>query len=384
MTSNVAVTAVMDEEILKEYEMVAFDYLSPQLISTGIALLNLTVTDQALITGSRALMRRGLQTDGNLFPLNVDMMVVGEGTSTQTDLGQLCSMIFDDTGTSDFLPLLQSGEHADYFASVESVTSATAGSPTPAPSSGSGLSTGAIVGIAVAGAVVAIAAGGYVYLRSRRNLSDDGSWGPPRDTDTAASRQNRFFAAASSDSSGRGNKNTRTSSNTARAIQRVDSEELSYLHSDINSQLGADTMMGADSMSYAYSLDHGFDGQSQAPSDISPTNYDGVSEIITGSNSGENFEVGFAAAAAAATNEITRECYAPPGKLGIVIDTTLKGPVVHSINPGSPLEGVVWPGDRIVAIDDVDCQTMSATAITDLMVKTADKRRKLTIVSDAS
>jgi hypothetical protein len=81
---------------------------------------------------------------------------------------------------------------------------------------------------------------------------------------------------------------------------------------------------------------------------------------------------------------ITRECWAPPGKLGIVIDTTLEGPVVHKVNPGSPLEGVVWPGDIIIAIDNVDTRAMSASAITQLMIKTAKQRRKLTILSDAT
>ena len=77
----------------------------------------------------------------------------------------------------------------------------------------------------------------------------------------------------------------------------------------------------------------------------------------------------------------TRYVYAPPGKLGIVIDTTVEGPVVHKVNTNSSLAEQIWPGDIIVAIDDVDTRAMSATAITQLMVQTANQRRTLTVVS---
>lgn len=78
----------------------------------------------------------------------------------------------------------------------------------------------------------------------------------------------------------------------------------------------------------------------------------------------------------------TRKVQAPPGKLGIIIDTTVEGPVVHHVNDNSALKGKIFPGDIIIAIDDVDTRAMSASAITALMVKTAKQRRKLTVVSD--
>jgi cytoskeletal protein RodZ len=81
-------------------------------------------------------------------------------------------------------------------------------------------------------------------------------------------------------------------------------------------------------------------------------------------------------------NMVARDVDAPPGKLGIVIDTTLEGPVVHKINSTSPLDGLLFPGDIIVAIDDVDTRAMSASASTALMVKTANKRRKLRVISE--
>jgi PDZ domain len=72
---------------------------------------------------------------------------------------------------------------------------------------------------------------------------------------------------------------------------------------------------------------------------------------------------------------------APPGKLGIVIDTKLEGPVVFKIKEGSPLIGKVEVGDIITDIDGTDTRAMSASGITALMVKTAKSQRKITLLS---
>jgi C-terminal processing protease CtpA/Prc len=83
-------------------------------------------------------------------------------------------------------------------------------------------------------------------------------------------------------------------------------------------------------------------------------------------------------------NQIKREVIAPPGKLGIVIDTTIQGPVVHKVNKNSPLQGILFPGDIITAIDATDTRSMTASAITALMVQTANQQRRLTVVTDES
>ena len=77
--------------------------------------------------------------------------------------------------------------------------------------------------------------------------------------------------------------------------------------------------------------------------------------------------------------QTTKIVMAPPGKLGIVIDATVHGPVVHFVNPDSALHGKIEPGDIIVAIDEVDTRALSASGITALMVQTADQHRKLTV-----
>lgn len=81
-------------------------------------------------------------------------------------------------------------------------------------------------------------------------------------------------------------------------------------------------------------------------------------------------------------NMVQRVIVAPSGRLGIVIDTTIEGPVVHKVFGNSPLDGKVFVGDIIIAIDDTDTRAMSAAAISDLMVKTANQARRLTVLSE--
>jgi hypothetical protein len=76
-----------------------------------------------------------------------------------------------------------------------------------------------------------------------------------------------------------------------------------------------------------------------------------------------------------------REVYAPAGKLGVVIDTTKNGPVVHQVKVGSPLEGRIFTGDRIIAIDDIDTVNLSASAVTKIMARKCNEERVLRIFS---
>jgi hypothetical protein len=76
-----------------------------------------------------------------------------------------------------------------------------------------------------------------------------------------------------------------------------------------------------------------------------------------------------------------RRVEAPPGRLGIVLDTTAAGPLVISVKPDSPMVGLVHPGDTILAVDDVETRAMSSSAFTSLMVRTASAARILTVTS---
>ncbi len=71
---------------------------------------------------------------------------------------------------------------------------------------------------------------------------------------------------------------------------------------------------------------------------------------------------------------------APPGKLGIIIDTCSEGPIVHSIKGGSSLEGLIFKGDLIVAVDDEDTTEWSAHYLTKLVAKKSNMTRKITVL----
>jgi len=79
-------------------------------------------------------------------------------------------------------------------------------------------------------------------------------------------------------------------------------------------------------------------------------------------------------------SQIRSECWAPPGKLGVAIDTVDGQPVIHQIKAGSPLEGVLQRMDRIVAIDGVSTANMSAADVTYLMVKRMKQKRRITFL----
>jgi len=75
---------------------------------------------------------------------------------------------------------------------------------------------------------------------------------------------------------------------------------------------------------------------------------------------------------------------APSGKLGVIIDTGGAGPaIIYEVKEFSPLLDVLLPGDKIVAIDEIDTRTMSATTVTKLMAKKMNQKRLITVIRGA-
>ena len=76
------------------------------------------------------------------------------------------------------------------------------------------------------------------------------------------------------------------------------------------------------------------------------------------------------------------EIYAPPGKLGVVIDTPDEGaPVVHAIKDSSCIADQLQVGDKLIAVDDEDVRAMTAIKVSKMISrKSANAQRKLTIV----
>jgi hypothetical protein len=79
---------------------------------------------------------------------------------------------------------------------------------------------------------------------------------------------------------------------------------------------------------------------------------------------------------------IAYDVFAPQGPIGIVVDTTQAGPIVHSLKKSSPMQGLISPGDLILALDGKDVRRMNAATLTKLMAKKSQQsERKFTLMS---
>ena len=76
------------------------------------------------------------------------------------------------------------------------------------------------------------------------------------------------------------------------------------------------------------------------------------------------------------------DIYAPPGKLGVVIDTPDEGaPVVHAVKDSSVIADKIRVGDKLVAVDDEDVRSMTAIKVSKLISrKSANPSRKLSLI----
>ena len=74
--------------------------------------------------------------------------------------------------------------------------------------------------------------------------------------------------------------------------------------------------------------------------------------------------------------------FAPPGKLGVVIDTPDDGaPVVHAVKESSIIADKIQVGDKLVAVDDEDVRSMTAIKVSKLISrKSSNPTRKLTVI----
>ena len=77
---------------------------------------------------------------------------------------------------------------------------------------------------------------------------------------------------------------------------------------------------------------------------------------------------------------VCRDCFAPPGKLRIVIHSTKDGPAIHTVKAGSSLTGHVFPGDLIISVDDVDTRSFTAEQVMKMMTARNKYQRKITVL----
>jgi len=85
------------------------------------------------------------------------------------------------------------------------------------------------------------------------------------------------------------------------------------------------------------------------------------------------------------TKEEVMHIFAPPGKLGVVIDTPDDGaPIVHAVKDSSVIADRIIVGDKLVAVDDEDVRSMTAIKVSKMISrKGANPSRKLTIIRTA-
>jgi len=89
---------------------------------------------------------------------------------------------------------------------------------------------------------------------------------------------------------------------------------------------------------------------------------------------------------APATREELIHVFAPPGKLGVVIDTPSDGAsFVHAVKPTSIIADRIKVGDKLVAVDDEDVRSLSAINVSKLIgKKSSQPTRKLTVLRTIS
>ena len=85
------------------------------------------------------------------------------------------------------------------------------------------------------------------------------------------------------------------------------------------------------------------------------------------------------------SSALSYDVFAPPGALGIIVDTTEKGCIIHSMKKSSPMRGLMNRGDIIIGLDNFDVRNMSAASLSKLMAKKSDQaERKFTLLPSNS
>jgi len=78
----------------------------------------------------------------------------------------------------------------------------------------------------------------------------------------------------------------------------------------------------------------------------------------------------------------TKKVRAPPGRLGIIIDTSLEGPKIVDIKEDSPMVDLLKTGDIITSINGVETRAMSGPAVRELIANTTIMARMLTVLTE--
>ena len=428
------VSGVMSAGNAEHFQATATVFLSELLIQLEQPIYDVNVS----VTGGNILARqRRLQSDS----MQVDMIVSGTfdpvpglaETANDYSIGRVSRQFFTVQG-DNFVRMLQetnNDEDASYFAPVSVVESVAdpndevtpAGSPPPpgtATVSGDepGLAIGGIVAVALVGALAVALGAAFLVSNVRKRRRNNPAARSRREKKASSKSKSGKITSKKSGSSKGSSARQKPSSTTASLEKALEDKpppilsiggppsergSMRRVDSDVNSDLqwGAESFIGAESnMSYAYSLE---DGIQRSPSGESSLGYSlGLDNDSAHADSKDKSsvpkEIPNVSSSASKNDDdddldvdkswtpnpssIFREITAPAGKLGVVLNTSEKGPVVQSVAAGSPLEGMVWPGDVVISIDGMKTSKMSAASVTEYMSKNLFKPRNLTVMSD--
>ena len=114
---------------------------------------------------------------------------------------------------------------------------------------------------------------------------------------------------------------------------------------------------------------------------LDPVNAGATGGALGGFDTGGSFEDAYRGAGGNVKEDLLH-VFAPPGKLGVVIDTPDDGaPVVHAVKDSSVIADKIQVGDKLVAVDDEDVRAMTAIKVSKLISrKSANASRKLSII----
>jgi hypothetical protein len=344
-------------------------------LEDSVVRLSVELFNQTVVSTEERLRRR-LQT-----LKAVDTVLLVSGTASTQELNssafeESLPGIVNDNATG-FIETIQSSDSSDFFANVTTVdafdpnsppTSAPSAAPAAEENDDKKLSGGAIFGI-VFGVLVAIVA---IVALAKVAQQKGEMHGTPRQLDAGTPSPSELKMSEPKASV----KKSKTV--VVAAAAAADLEEGRDQDSDA---AVAESNQGVEPSGILATMDQApeeNEEEKEAEIQVEPS----VSAVKKSSSVARSVTSSTSVASTLRQNMVSREVVAPPGKLGIVVDTTVEGPVVHKVSEGSPLEGKLFPGDIIISIDGVNTRAMSAAAITQLMVRNAEQDRTMVVLSE--
>ncbi len=386
------VTETLNRYAIGVFEQSCEKFLSKELSDADPHVFDITckVTKQQLLSGRMLNESKLRHLQKSSSSLLLDIQVTGEVVPTKTvadasdvDFDAMVYSAFAENEDLFINSVKNMGDLAgiDDFDSLSGLDSlnllnGSSGVSAPDNSNNGTVNQGAVAAIVIGGVAVVLLFGILIYqLRAR----DDGSIGSSSSADSeefAAMQEEGFDPepqyVTTYDAPVCKKRGSRSSvpPNIVGIESRESYTDLDYVQSD-------DSEAKHDVLTYAYSLDDAISPNSLSQG-ATPTSYG--KGATPSRNKGRSkkqqkkWDDGVPI-------RIRRDVQAPPGKLGIIIDTSSQGPIIHSVKEGSVLEGLVFAGDLIVALDDEDTSDWSAHNLTRLVASKSKCERKITVLS---